>query len=65
MSEVRPIDANALIEKLVELRGDIKDLDMKQAHDVGCYAVMSRAIRLVKNEPTIGLEAAKQAERNE
>lgn len=65
MSKVRPIDANVLVEKLVELRGDINELDMKQACDVGYYDAMSRAIRIVKDEPTIGLEAAKQAERNE
>lgn len=63
MSEVRPIDANELVEKLVELRGDIKELDMKQACDVGYYAAMSRAIRIVKNEPTIDLDAATCASR--
>lgn len=53
MNDVRPIDANALVEKLVDWRGDIEDVDENNAHDVAYYSAMGRAIRFAKYAPTL------------
>lgn len=49
----RPIDANALVAKLDDWRGDIEDVDEKDAHDVAYYSAMSRALRFAKDAPTL------------
>lgn len=54
--EVRPIDANALVNTLEDWRGDREDVDENDALDAAYYAAMSRAIRLSENAPTIDYE---------
>lgn len=51
--EVRPIDANALVAKLDDWRGDIEDVDKNDAHDVAYYSAMSRSLRFAKDAPTL------------
>ena len=50
---IRPIDENALVAKLEDWRGDKDDVDFGNASDVAYYQAMSRAIRFVKDAPTI------------
>lgn len=52
---MRPIDADALVAKLDDWRGDIEDVDKNDAHDVAYYSAMSRAIRFAKDAPTLDL----------
>lgn len=51
--QARPIDANALLAKLEDCRGDKEDVDVDDAHDVAYYSAMSRAIRFAKDAPTL------------
>lgn len=44
VKKMRLIDAEKLVEKLKDWRGDKEDVDMHDPHDVGYYAAMSRAI---------------------
>lgn len=50
---MRLIDADVLIDKLEDWRGDKEDLDTEDGHDVAYYSAMSRAMRFVKFSPTI------------
>lgn len=50
---MRLIDADALINKLEDWRGDKEDVDMNDAHDVGYFAAMSRAIMFTRLAPTV------------
>lgn len=50
---MRLIDADALVVKLEDWRGDKEDVDMSDPHDIGYYAAMGRAIRLTALSHTI------------
>ena len=50
---MRLVDAEALVDKLKDWRGDKEDVDMNDPHDVGYYAAMSRAIRFASLAHTI------------
>ena len=45
-NKVRLIDADALVVKLKDWRGDKEDVDMSDPHYVGYYAAMDRAIKM-------------------
>lgn len=53
---MRPIDGDALVAKLDDWRGDIEDVDEKDAHDVAYYSAMSRALRFAKDAHTLDYE---------
>ena len=59
---MRPIDADALVAKLDDWRGDIEDVDKNDAHDVAYYSAMSRAIRFAKDAPTLDLAPVRHGE---
>ena len=50
---MRPIDADALVAKLDDWRGDLEDVDKNDAHDVAYYSAMSRSLRFAKDAPTL------------
>ena len=58
----RPIDADALIAKLEDWRGDKEDVDVDDARDVAYYSTMSRAIRFAKDAPTLDYAPVRHGE---
>lgn len=58
----RPIDGDALVAKLDDWRGDIEDVDEKDAHDVAYYSAMSRALRFAKDAPILDYEPVRHGE---
>lgn len=50
---MRLIDADALVNRLEDWRGDKEDVDPSDPHDIGYYAAMGRAIRFAKESSTM------------